>query len=206
MHEGISPEERLLKHIRKPTVSLNQDSINVKGGAQATAVLDKKVTEKIKEINLFPVLNRILIIIAVFLLAYNMYVFFKNTRGVDILISKKITKAEDLIGKSLVLPEPKPYSFYAQRIVTRDIFESPLERSKRQEQSGVLQVPEFARNLKLVGIVLDNTREAIIEDLENKNTWFVSEGDEIKGAVVESIEEGRVTLLLADEQRIELTQ
>ena len=53
--------------------------------------------------------------------------------------------------------------------------------------------------------MLDKTSEAIIEDMEAKQTFFLRKGERIKDAIVDEIQESKVILLYGD-QRVELVQ
>ena len=72
------------------------------------------------------------------------------------------------------------------------------------EEAAGSAADDLTQSYKLVGIILDQSPQAIIEDIKNKQTLFLFKGEEIGGAILEKIEEGRV-ILLRNNQRVELT-
>ena len=125
--------------------------------------------------------------------------FFKETRDVSSLPSADIR--EDGPEETQVLPAAKPFSEYAEVISQRDIFESPFQKSQAWAQPGVqAQVPvaanlELAQNFKVVGIILDKDPKAVIEDIRNQRTLFLSYGDHLEGGTLEEIRDGKVIFL-----------
>jgi len=118
--------------------------------------------------------------------------------------SKQNLKADDPV----LIPQLKParsFEEYASQIQGRKIFQSPLEREKAQMSSLAVNVSEVTKNLKLTGIVLDKDPQAIIKDVQMNQNVFVHRGDQINGAVVEDILEGKV-ILNVQNQRVELLQ
>ena len=85
----------------------------------------------------------------------------------------------------------------------RDIFQAPWENP--QEKGAAPQQDDLQKKLKLVGIVLDEAPQAVVEDQETHETYFLFVGDEIGQARVEEIQEEKVILLL-NEEKVELTK
>lgn len=85
---------------------------------------------------------------------------------------------------------------------TRDIFQAPWEKPAVAAPAGSAAV-ELAKNLKVVGILLDAEPKAIIEDVAMKQTFFVSPGEHVGGALLEEVKEDRV-ILIFNEERVEL--
>ncbi len=201
MPEEISPEAKLLKLIRKKGDSLNKEpfihkeanlSANVTGNALADG-------------NTFGILRQVLKVMAVILSAYIAYEFFLaiNTKGGA--GNLPVAVHEEIKADKTPLSPAKPYTYYAQKIKTKDIFESPVYKSSGEGRP-LASAPELTKKFKLVGIVLDNNNpEAIIEDLETKKTIFLHQGEGINDAVVSEIREGKV-ILLYQGQNIEITQ
>ncbi len=98
----------------------------------------------------------------------------------------------------------KSYRDYAQQLQTKDMFLLPAKKQipppkpppRKKIQKNVIKTPKnvlkLNQTLKLVGIVLDNNPEAIVEDIASKQTLFLRVGDRYKEAVVEDIREGQV--------------
>ena len=62
----------------------------------------------------------------------------------------------------------------------------------------------WIKRLKLVGVVLDQEPQAIVENRRTRQTLFLRRGDRVEGAVVKEILEGKVILTYAG-QSVELT-
>ena len=63
-----------------------------------------------------------------------------------------------------------------------------------------MDAKQFAAKLTLTGIITGDPPQAILEDTETKKTYFVSPGQVVDGAVVESVLENRVILNLQGEK------
>lgn len=117
---------------------------------------------------------------------------------------------DETSGPEEILPQPKLFTDYAQTFSQRDLFMSALQRA----QAGTVTAPapdappappvlDLAQNFKLVGIILDNDPKAVVEDVRNQRTLFLSHGDQLEGAVLKEIRDGKVIFMLND-QRLEL--
>ncbi|MFH1360899.1 MAG: hypothetical protein ABIJ41_07730 [Candidatus Omnitrophota bacterium] len=195
MHDALTPEERLLKHIRK------QDAGKPVPKTKADAAEPGKSA---KDRNLFPSMDRALILLSFLLAGYIGYQLLLDRKDINPLLaeSKQDVPLQDV---KILLPEAKPFSVYASEISQRNIFESPLERDKTQTPVTLSSKAELTKNLRLVGIVLAENSEAIIEDLETKNTVFLHIGESIRGAVLEEIQESKIIFTIEDE-KVELAQ
>lgn len=98
----------------------------------------------------------------------------------------------------------KPFEDYQQRLQTRDLFQAPWEKSAPGAGERESSAAQINRQLKLVGILLDQNPQAIIEDAESRQTFFVSAGERVGEARVEEIRADRV-ILIFHEERVELT-
>lgn len=197
MAEHASPEEKLLKLIRrkeKPAPS-----------PKDTAALPR-VRASAGKGSPFRVFDKILMMGIIFLSGYIGYEFLFISKDIKAVIKDIEQSPAQAPEREIFVADPKPYSYYADVIRARDIFESPLYGNnvkKKEEIKTVSSIPELTQNLKLVGIVLDGNSQAIVEDVQAQQTFFLHKGEQIKNATVESIEEGKVTLLYGG-QRVEL--
>ncbi len=146
----------------------------------------------------------LLLKLSVFLLS--VYVIYSYS--VAIKRTPKIPATETINQTVLTLRlEEKSYDFYAQTIGKRDIFNlAPPAASVPAVQVSVeqkQQAVEFVRNLKLVGIVLDKTPLAIIENLQTQDTIFLNKGGKLGDAVLEDIQEDKIVMKYKG-QRIEI--
>lgn len=118
-------------------------------------------------------------------------------------------KASTVDSESLKLPKIslKPLSYYEERINRRDIFSGHFQAAQTAEASAATSstsaTPEFFRNLKLRGIIMAEEPQAIIQDAQDKESFFVGLGDGLKEAVVRDITEEKVILEYRG-QRVEL--
>ena len=208
MHEHISPEEKLLKLIRKKDRRAPKEDHTVKEKSNSSNISQKNSIKNEEGRRVFVVLNKFLILVSIVLLIYIGYEFLFTHQDVNAILKEPEStsapqwKEADL---KVALPEPKPYTYYTVQIEKRDIFESPLFNKKADDIKAVTNIPELTKNLKLVGIVLDKTSEAIVEDLDAKETFFLHKGERIKDAVIDDIQENKIILLYGD-QKVELVQ
>ena len=93
---------------------------------------------------------------------------------------------------------------YESEIGRRDLFRS-LKEEDASEEALTKAAPDFTKTIKLVGIVLDQNPQAVLKDLETNQTLFLHPGQQIQGATLSEISEGKVILTYQD-QKIEFMQ
>lgn len=87
----------------------------------------------------------------------------------------------------------QPLAQYLASLKNRDLFEAPWEKQKDVvlQETPVVEdaryVMEFTQSVRLVGIIRDENPKVVIEDLINRETLFISVGDQIRGATLEEI-------------------
>lgn len=113
----------------------------------------------------------------------------ENGDGIDTSIPVKSSKRIRPTIKSV-----EPLAYYLSDLKKRDLFQAPWEKKKEEivkPEPEIIQdtqsVMEFTQSIRLVGIISDNNPRAVIEDLVNNETLFVSVGDLIKGARLDQI-------------------
>lgn len=102
----------------------------------------------------------------------------------------------------------KPLEDYLGEIQKKDIFHpfaktpepAPVVEEVKPVQAGP-SIKDLMKNLSLAGIYEGKDMEAMIEDKELKKTYFVKQGDEVKGMKVKEILQDRVVLQLGDEEQ-----
>lgn len=194
MDSEILPEEKLLNLIRN-------EKQNGVGQDFKTQRNTESHVEKKKRASLLLAINRLLLLSVLLLLGYFGHDFFIKEEKisddlVDIGIESKVMPSEPAV----FFYEPKPFLDYEELFQKRDIFEQPQETVEVEP----VRV-DLLKNFRLVGIVLGETSEAIVEEIQNKRTLFVREGDYIDEMKVLSIKEGRV-ILTYQEEELELVQ
>lgn len=207
MPDHALPEEKLLNLIR------NKSQGKVKGASTPPQPLKsgepaaEKKARKGDVGNIIKVLNFTFIILTIVFASYAGYQYFflsqKNVAGIT-MQAEKIPQENP--PADVVAPALKPLSYYASPVEERDLFETDFfQKKKSAETKSAVPLPDLTKSLRLVGVILDRFKEAIIEDTQLKQTFFVHQGDRINEAVVEEIQEGKVILLYGD-QKVELTQ
>lgn len=148
---------------------------------------------KFQEID-FRVVNKILSVIVVFLTIFFIYYTITNKPNVARIINA-ISGIKAQVLKKKDIETFKPLNFYVEEIRKKDIF-SPA--SSESIGSKTPYVPsglrELAKNLSLVGIYMGMYPEAMVEDKTEKKTYFLKQGNEIKGLKVKEILPDRIIL------------
>ena len=200
MYEHVSPEEKLLKLIRRKDRPASAEDSITKQRSRSLGISQKEDSG-----NIFKLLEKIFLWIVALLLVYIAYEFLFMRHNVNVILKETALTPTEIVLNEAVLPEPKPDTYYTEPIQQRDIFGSSIYGSKTEDSKMTINLPELTKNLRLVGIVLGDTSEAIIEDLELKQTFFLHKGESIKNAIVDDIQESKVILLYGS-QKVELVQ
>lgn len=183
------PEEKLLKLIRAQRPGKPRP--NAPGASDAKKIWAPQIT--LRAVNL-------MLVVTAFslsgLLAYRVFFAAEQARVVPGVLSAP--KAGPLVPQD-VSADKKPFEYYRAQFAKRDLFERPLDQVAASASS------DLTKRYKLVGIVLGDAPEAIIEDQAAKRTMFVHPGDRLDSVEVKTIEEGRI-MLLQEGLEIELKQ
>lgn len=105
--------------------------------------------------------------------------------------------------------EDEPFDGYEQVFAKRDAFAllSKFSFDPSGDGGGVpggmQQFIDLAEKYQVVGILVDQQPQAILQDKTTKDTVFLSVGDKLDGAVIDQIVEGKIILLL-NGQAVEL--
>lgn len=142
--------------------------------------------------NLFHLLDKSCIGLSIIFLSFLVYVFFiqKQEAWSSPVTESQIVTGEDNSMKEVIVPD-KPYEYYEAQFKRRDIF--GLASSETADDTA--KIAGFNQLLKVVGTVLANPAEAIIEDIQTKETFFLNPGDMLREARVQTISEGEVIFL-----------
>lgn len=100
--------------------------------------------------------------------------------------------------------KPKPFEMYAKGFAARDLFQSLREKLETDTQAIQKALPALHKRIKLIGILLDGDSKAIVENLEERQTHFLSKGESIGTVFLEDIREDRVVFTYNNE-RIEMS-
>ena len=198
MAQYITPEEKLLKLIRKKSpAALKAESVS-----RGQVPLSKDIHHEKDFLKLF---NFVLVMVSLLLISFLIY----NTITHQQLLVIKPIKTNEKEEKNASVSEPfaspiKPFSFYQKEISGRNFFQFPWEKPKPAAAPVKDVAQELRQQLKVIGILLDQEPKVIVEDLRTQQTLFISRGERIGEAVLESVEEGKAVFVYNGE-RIELT-
>ena len=95
------------------------------------------------------------------------------------------------------LKERPSFSVYADIFKSKDVFESSLKNSVVPDRKGLSEPVPAAQGFvldayKIVGILIDQKPQVVLEDKKTRETFFLSIGEHLKGVVVEEIFPGKV--------------
>ncbi|NQT00157.1 MAG: hypothetical protein HQ595_03650 [Candidatus Omnitrophica bacterium] len=187
--DNVSPEERLLRLIRK--------------GRKPSAPKQKEQPQVVKQKRLvfsYELFSRILPLICVILGFYLL---------VDLLIlkPKRIVQTNSQsteIQGNQPAPEvsTKPLSFYKDPVKSKQLFTATAATAEQAQASATFK--EMIANLKLQGIISGPSPQAVIEDAQSGRVYFLSPGEQIGEIELKAILPGKVKLLYQG-QEIELS-
>ncbi len=111
-------------------------------------------------------------------------------QGEELKADHSISSKQDV-----VLSAAKPFSFYENTFKDRDLFLMPWEHLQGTQNSSNTALPQLCQLIKVAGIMLDHDSKAIVEDAKTKEIYFLSEGEDILGAIVKQIREDKVVFM-----------
>lgn len=176
MGKDISSEEKLLKLIRKRDAGPNPRAVAVAG--------DKGP---------FILINSSLIVLIILSAGYAVTnAFVLRQRSVE----RYISGLDFSETKFLIRPEREDKSFadYEEQFGRRDIFNFGLREQPQPDVEVSQPVAQISptQTLRIVGIVLNNKPQVVIEDVSGQRTYFLYEGDRLKDMTVEKIAEDEI--------------
>jgi len=98
---------------------------------------------------------------------------------------------------------------YERVFIERDIFETTSSflgmpgADGMKTAEGLQPFVDLAEKYQVVGILVDQHPQAVLQDKKTKETLFLDAGDQLDGAVIDQIVDGKIILLLND-QKMEL--
>ena len=207
----MTSEEKLLNIIRKKKHLPKDEQADVKKDKESV----RKESESAQNGNDFNLdilkwSNRILWAVSflTFFTVLTQYIKGHGQEGV-LLASLEKGKSEEKVEKTDVpkisFVEKKPFSVYQEKFQQRDIFQAPWDKPKENSSQEASASTDLNKQLKLIGVLLDKDSRAIVENVQTKETVFLSIGQDIEGATLEEIKEGKAIFRIND-QRVELTQ
>ncbi len=181
---SFHPEDRLLRLIRGEKKE-REGSDRLK---QALSILKTKPIISI---------NQVLPVIISMLFIYTAYIWIRPGTSEEILIPssralslKSVDKKQQIDLKSRNL---KPSLFYSSMAKKRNLFKQ-LAANPVILPEVKINMNQLVKDLKLIGIVLDEKTQAIIENKKTKSVLYLSEGSAVGELKVSKISESSVTL------------
>lgn len=206
MIRDISPEEKLLKLIKRRPKSKAPEKVNPTAGPgpqtkpvtnedsvanSKKSVISTNVLPQLKNIFL---INRVLLIMFILVILYFIYdYFFVPSVKIEQVLAEKIA-AEEILK---IEPVRQPYSYYEKEIAGKNLFKQlTRELSEEEIEEEGIDMEEVVSNYSLLGIVSGDNPQAIIQDGQMNKTVFLSVGDNLGSITLTEIleSEGRVTL------------
>ncbi|MFZ5800582.1 MAG: type II secretion system protein N, partial [Candidatus Omnitrophota bacterium] len=151
----------------------------------------------------FRTVNTILVLLVAILAVYLLAQFLSWPRRISLPTDSGATTS-DADFRVAQMPAAKPYDYYAKQFAAKDIFGAASGGDSSVTLPVGQSAAQIAKDLKLVGVVMDAQPQAAIENKAENKTYFLEVGDMINGMKIDSISENRVILNYSG-QRIELS-
>jgi len=160
--------------------------------------MDLNLTGK-RSISILDTGNQLLIIAVAVLLGYVAIKFFSPQQTISEPPSLQAVIDQEISATDITTMQVKSFVVYEEGIKARNLFE-PLQNGLKPD-SRILQkaLPALHKRIKLIGILMDSDSKAIVEDLKEKQTHFLSKGESLGSAVLEDIQEDKVLFKYANE-------
>jgi hypothetical protein len=202
MAENSNTAEReLLKAIEGEKVNLTKrkpflESIKSKFTLFAVNISPKIGFDTISDKLTIHNVNKVLMFLAACFLFWWTIVFFNGvSRFKDIKQLDQIDSVSSLPALKFVESEIREYAYYIDTLLSRNIF-NPAKQSS-QDSDAAESTSKIASNLRMVGISWSDERGkryAMVEDVLNKITYYVQEGDFIQEFIIKEIGEKQIVL------------
>lgn len=194
MKENITPEEKLLRLIRgKKTPVPTETKSTVSPQPQyAKPLLKTKLPAIFPKYVSFLSPRKIIVILFIVACLYLLFsllypwIFFRKIKLPNVTQEKiDLSEMETKIGT-------KPYEYYLEATRNRSIFASPSSEQATSPLSSINT--DLMKDINLVGIILGENPQAVIEDKKTAKTYYVIKGQFIGEFQVEDIQEGKIII------------
>jgi len=132
------------------------------------------------------------LLLTVVCVGYIGYFFLTQHKTIDVSLPLPSVKLQELDSADETTQELRPYDFYAKQINGRDVFVAP-KQVKTIERTG-LAAGQLPVNFKVVGIVLANPAQVVIEDQTAHQTYFVSQDSPSNGISIKYVLKDKIVL------------
>jgi hypothetical protein len=161
-------------------------------------------TKKKEKADVLDTGNRLLVLAIICSLGYGMVRYFADDPVAGVSRQGQDTAGGEAPPPVIKIVEPKPFQIYEEAVNRRDLFQPFAERF--QADTAVLEkaMPALHQCIKVIGILKDKDSKAIVEDLNDQQTHFLSKGESIGTARLEDIEEDKV-IFIYNNERVEMS-
>jgi len=184
MNDNLLPEEKLLELIRKDNFSGQVPQRRQGIVMRLTANIGRKFIVLLARAGTGRLMSLFLFI--------SFVVFFASFFYSPFTKAKRITSSADMAIELPAVAEEnaeKPLEYYLEQIRNNSVFYMSKAAKKQSSQFfGAI------KDIVLLGIIADEPPQAIIKDKNNKNTYYLSEGDSLGELVLLEILEGKVII------------
>lgn len=198
MKDNITPEEKLLRLIRKdkkidaPTgQKFSRAGLAIKRW-RVGLTIKSSFFSLIQKSHSFLNPQRIILIAFAASCLYLIINLIYPLVGLRVITLPKVAQEKNIELKERPTQEPKPYEFYLEGIKERQIFTSPQAQGVANPQSGLNS--DLLKDISLVGIISGENPQAVIEDKKTQKTFYLNKGQFFGELQVEDIQEGRVII------------
>lgn len=192
MKDSLSPEEKLLRLIRKDKKDEPADAKVASPAPLSAKAAFNALSESINSYLNISSIQKIILIIFTLSVIYLISSFVYPLIGTKEIRVSKITTANANEQKTESKEEIKPFEFYKGAIADHQIFSGPLSQSGSLP-AGNIDL-DLTKDIGLVGIISGENPQAIIQDKKAKKTYYVSKGQFIGELQVEDIQQGKVII------------
>ena len=204
------PEEKLLRLIRKrrrPLRSEGKDSGAQTNREASTTLRDGGIFKTVRrgQGDYLLLTNKILIILSSLSLVYLVGYKYQYIDHMKMPVSDAIEEAGWQVDRERhnENADLKSFDHYKQAFQIKNLFQTVEVSEPAVKERRVNADPQLTKDFKVVGIILDQSPQVVIQDLQTQQTYFLKEGDYLKEAVVEEIMESKV-ILSVDGELIEI--
>lgn len=196
MKENNLPEEKLLKLIRGQKIfssTAERKSLNDSDFEKIQPAIEDAI-QWFSFANLsFAQIQRILSVVFLLSCIYLIGVFTYPLMGIEKVKVRAVTPESFKEPQAGLYIEAKPYEFYLNGIMGRQIFKNSIVSAENPE-SGKPVNADVTKDITLIGVMQGENPQAIIEDKKNQKTYYLTKGQFIGEFQVEEIEENKVII------------
>ena len=139
-------------------------------------------------------LEHFFLIAAILGLAYIGYSLLTQTKTDTVVLTKAFSHASQTFSEKVLIPQLKPYDYYARQINKRDIFTTSAKTAENSSGETMNLPGQLPSDLKVVGIVLGEHPQVVIENNRDHQTYFIEKGQTQAGISLEKVEKNKVYL------------